>query len=79
MFTFFPGSRPALKSSGMKKLDSWEPKEQHEASTKNIHDLWFKELLVNKQARWRREKRTKTRSALTVDSPGHLVHLWSQG
>lgn len=58
MFTFFPGSRPALKSSSMKKLDSWEPKEQHEASTTNIHDLWFRELLVNKQARWRREKRT---------------------
>lgn len=58
VYFFSPGSRPALKSSSMKKLDSREPKEQHEASTTNIHDLWFRELLVNKQARWRRGKRT---------------------
>lgn len=46
---FFPGSRLVLGISRMKKLDSWEPKEQHETSTTNIHDLWFRQLLVNKQ------------------------------
>lgn len=58
-----------LKSSRMKKLVSREPKEHYKYPRSAIQGT------ISEQTSEMEEKNEQTRAALTVDSPGHPVHL----
>lgn len=57
MFTFFQGAAWCWRAPEWRNatVGSLKSNTKVATSTTNIHDLWFRELLVKKQARWRRK------------------------